>query len=224
VREDDSTEIHTLFIHHTLHFETLLRRRVRVNGDGDGGRQVGPRNGSHNSLDARRQSRNVNCAFQESCSYTSAGNAAFDVANKKVDHGVGNFRCEGLVERRSTMMEEERHVLVGVATSRHNDVEFGDLCRHLLHARKVTSETHHCWIDDRLYARGTERRQLFDGVTNAVVLVAPLVGIVLLDVSGQYKDVFVDVGPSEGRRVDGSIDGLNRGHNASERKVVLAGD
>jgi hypothetical protein len=173
---------------------------------------------AHDAFDPGREARLVDSALQQPRSHASSRDALHNVADEEVDHRVGHLHAERLVEGRSPVVEVEGDVLVRVAARRHDDVEVGNPGGDLLYAREVAAESHHGRVDDGSHARVGQCGELGDGVVDAVDLVAPLGGIVLLDVRGQHEDVLVDVGAPERRAVNRSIDGVNRGHGVHPRR------
>ena len=100
------------------------------------------------------------------------------------------------------------------------------LRRHPLDPGDVTPEPDHRRIDDGAHPRLGQRRQLGHRVSDPLLLVAPLVREVLLDVGREYEDVLVHVRPSEVCGVDRTEHRLDGGHDdlpAFVPNVPLAG-
>ena len=112
------------------------------------------------------------------------------------------------------MVEEERHVVVGVQPGRDDDPEV-----HLLgdagDARDVPPQPDDGRVDDGPDAERGHLVELVDGVGDALVLAAPLLRVVLLHVRGEREDVLVHEDLAEVLGVDGSGGGLDLRHGCS---------
>ena len=115
-----------------------------------------------------------------------------DIADEQVRHGFGSVQFG----TRPGEVEEHRHVVVGVDTGRHNDVQLGGR-RDALDAGNVAAQPDNREIDDAVHAAGLQFVQPRDRVGHPLLLVTPNLGIVLQNLGREDEDVLVHQGDAE---------------------------
>jgi hypothetical protein len=210
-----------LIAHHLLDQGSGPGSRVGVDGDRRPGALVGAGDGTHHSLDARRQPLMVDRALEHPGLDAGAGYAVGEVGDEHVDHRVRDLGAEHGVEGRPAVGEEERDAVVGVEPGRHDDVELRHLLGDPLDTRDVPAEPDHRRVDDRFDTLHGEGAQLGDRVRDPLVLVAPFAGMVQLNVGGEDENVLVHVGPAEFGGVHGALDGVDETHARSSFLRIL---
>ncbi len=212
VPEHHTPWVHALFVaQHPLHLQRGVRAGVRVHGDRGAGALVRPGHCAHHPIHPRGQPLGVDGALEQGGLHTGTGDAVLDIPDEHVDHRVGDFGAGDRVERRTPVVEEERHVVVGVAAGGHDDVQIRKLLRDALDAWDVAAESDHGRVDDGAHSLRCKCAELLDRIGDPRLLVAPLVGVVLLDVGTEHEDVLVQVGAPQGAGLDGPSDGLDGG-------------
>jgi hypothetical protein len=186
VAEDDPAEVDALGRQHLDDPGAVLAGRVRVDGDRHAGGRVRAGDRAEHPLHAGRQPLLVDRALEHARPDAGAGDALGDVADEEVGHRL--LRAAG---------EEERHLVERVDAGGDHDVEVGNLLGDPLDPADVSALADHGDVDDRVDAVLGQLAQLADGVGDAPVLLAPLVGIVLLDVGRHHEDVLVHEHPAE---------------------------
>ena len=201
-----------------------------VHGDGCSGVAVGPGHRPHDPGDPVGHALVVDGALEERGLDPRARDALGDVADEHVHHRIGHLGAQRGRQGRAPVEEEERHLVVGVATGGGNDVQLRNLLGDPLNAGYVAAEAHDGGVCDAPDPLGGEGLELADGVGDAVVLTPPLGRVVLLHVGVQDEDVLVHVGRPEVGGVDRTPDGLNGCHiphsfrSAAETLLVSDGD
>src|ERR1035437_5812451 len=202
--------------------QALPAAGVGVDGDGStcSAMRLGHR--THDPFHPCGHSLLVNGALEHAGLHPGAGDPFGDVAHEHVDHRIGDRLTQGGLQCRAAVMEEERHVAIGVTTGGHHNVEIGHLGGDALNAGDVAAEPDDCRVDDGAHPPTGQLVELLDGVVHPGVFVAPFVGIVLLHVGSEHKDVLVHVGATECGAIDGTSDGLNLGHDAPRCLLSVA--
>ncbi len=204
-----------------LHDQAGLRARMGVHGDRGAGGAVGPGHRSHDAGHPVGEPLVVDGTLQEGGLDPGAGDAFGDVGREHLDHRIRHVRPERGVHRRIAVVEEERHLVVGVTTGGDDDVQVGDLLGDALDARDVPAQPDDGGIHDGTSALGRQRAQLVHGVDYPFVFAAPLGRVVLLDVGIEDEHVLVHVGPAEVGGVHRATNRLNGRHSA--RSLLSAG-
>jgi hypothetical protein len=161
----------------------------------------------------------VDRALEQARLDTGAGDPLLDVLHEHVHHRVGHLGTDDGVERGAARAEEEGHLVVGVEPRGDDDVQV-HLLGDPLDARDVTAQADDRRVDDRPHAALGELGELAHRVGDPLVLAAPLLGVVLLDVGSEHEDVLVHERGAELGGVDGAAHGLDRGHVASSSGLL----
>ena len=120
--------------------------------------------------------------------------------------------------RRSAPEIVREHV-EGVEPGGHDDVEV-DPRRDAGDPGHVAAESERGRVENGVDARRLQGVQPANGVVDPGLLVAPPLGVVLLDLGRDDEHVLVHQHPTEVGLVDGSSDGLDRGHG---RTLLVGG-
>ena len=183
-----------------------------VHGDGSSGVAVGSGYGSHDPGDPVGHALMVDGALEERGLDPGARDALGDVGDEHVHHRVGHLGAQCRRQCRPPVEEEERHLVVGVATGGGNDVQLRHLLGDALDAGYVAAQAHDGGVGDAADPLDGEGLELADGVGHPLVLATPLGRVVLLHVGVEDEDVLVHVGRPEVGGVDCTPDGLNGCH------------
>jgi hypothetical protein len=183
-----------------------------MHGDRSSSVAVRPGHGPHDPGHPVSHALMIDGALEEGGLDPCVRDALGDVADEHVHHRIGHFRAQRRRKSRAPVVEEERHLVVGVATGGGNDVQPRYLLGDALNAGYVSTQAHDRWVGDAANPLGSECLELADSVGYAVVLTAPLGRVVLLHVGAEDEDVLVHVGPPKVGGVDRTPDGLNGCH------------